>query len=292
MLPVTNTTRAYALSDGRRPSAGALLQPQQLADRLNIFGPEQLRLMSSVVEGVATGAHVSPTKDYSAGLLHRARGRTSPARKKLNITAWQVRQRLAPGDMWWADIGHVHPPDWRGDTYCRTFAEEHTGVVVPYFCSSKSTAALIAQLVEHETWVATNVPGGRFRVLRCDFGSEYAVQGRGDDYLTAALKIFCADRPDFHVEPCPPHAHAFNKVEGAIHQTAGRAFSNACRANLGDMAWSLLERGASYQHNVRPVWAPPSTPTPGEGGGRQACRREAACRGSRPSPAVALMCPQ
>ena len=117
-------------------------------------------------------------------------------------------------------------------------------------------------------------------------GRNMQFRGRGDDYLTAALKIFCTDRPDFRVEPCPPHAHAFNKVKGTIHQTAGHAFSNACRANLGDMAWSLLERGASYQHNVRPVWAPPSTPD--EGGGWLWCRREAACHGSRPSPVVAL----
>ena len=59
-----------------------------------------------------------------------------------------------------------------------------------YFCSSKSTASLIEQLVKHKEWVATNVPKARFRILRCDFGSEYAVQGRGDDYLTAALSRF------------------------------------------------------------------------------------------------------
>ncbi len=85
---------------------------------------------------------------------------------------------------------------------------------------------------------------------------EYAVQERGDDYLTAALEAFCASRPDFRVIPCPPHAHAFVKVEGVVHSTAGHAFANACRANL----WSLMEIGASYQHNVLPLWRPCDAP--------------------------------
>ena len=66
-------------------------------------------------------------------------------------------------------------------------------------------------------------PRGALRVLRCNFGSEYAVQGRGDDILTAALEAFCAERPDFRVIPCPPHAHVFVKVEGVVHSTAGHA---------------------------------------------------------------------
>jgi hypothetical protein len=144
--------------------------------------------------------------------------------------------------------------------YCRTFAEKHTGVALMRFCADKTTATLIKQLEWLETWVLVNVPGSHLRVLRCDFGSEYAVQGRGDDYLTAALEAFCASRPDLRVIPCPPHAHAFVKVEGVVHSTAGHAFANACRANLGVKAWSLMEIGASYQHNVLPIWRPDDAP--------------------------------
>jgi hypothetical protein len=144
--------------------------------------------------------------------------------------------------------------------YCRTFAEERTGVALMKFCADKTTATLLKQLVWLEAWIKINVPGGAFRILRCDFGSEYAVQGRGDDYLTAALTAFCAERPDFRVIPCPAHGHAFVKVEGIIHYTAGHSFTNACRANLGEMAWSITERGAAYQHNVAPVWRPADAP--------------------------------
>jgi len=216
--------------------------------------------MVRTVEGVAEGHSVSDHKDYSGGIAQRAMGRTRAAHPKLNIASWTLRQLIRPGEQWWADIGHMHAPDFRGDMYCRTFSEEHTGVVLQRFCADKTTATLIKQLEWLEQWVQVNVKGGALRVLRCDFGSEYAVQGRGDDILTAALVAFCAERPDFRVIPCPPHAHAFVKVEGAVHSTAGHAFSNACRANLGDLAWSITERGAMYQHNVRPVWRPADAP--------------------------------
>jgi hypothetical protein len=88
------------------------------------------------------------------------------------------------------------------------------------------------------------------------------VQGRGENYIVAALRVFLAEHPEVHYVPCPPHAHAFSKVEGTIHSTAGHAFSNACRANLGPMAWSILEEGACYQHNCRPIWRPEESEVP------------------------------
>ncbi len=78
--------------------------------------------------------------------------------------------------------------------------------------------------------------------------------------MTAALKIICADRPGFVVDPCPPHAHVLTGLKGLIHQTSGHAFADACRARLGPMAWSQLERGVAYQHNVRAVWHPVALP--------------------------------
>ncbi len=85
-----------------------------------------------------------------------------------------------------------------------------------------------------------NVPHGHFRMLRSYFGSEYAIQGHGDNYVVLALQAFIKARPYFCVVPCPPHAHAF-KAENTIHQITGHAFTNACRARLGPAAWSLLD---------------------------------------------------
>ena len=212
--------------------------------------------MAGVADGVHPRIAVSSARDYSGGIAQRAMGRTAPARAHLNLTSWALRDRLQPGEQWWADISHRHTPDWRGNEYMRLFAEEKTGYAVPLFCVTKSTADLIHQLVAMELWVRLNVPDGHFRVLRCDFGSEYARQGHGDDYIVRDLQAFIADRPYFRVIPCPPHAHAFNKAEGTIHQTTGHAFANACRARLGPSAWSLLDKGACFQHNCRPVWRP------------------------------------
>ena len=102
-----------------------------------------------------------------------------------------------------------------------------------------------------DIWVRMHVPGGQFRLLSCDFGGEYAVQGRGDNSMVAALKIYCAEHPGFIVRPLPPHSQDRNKAENAIHQLSGLAFANGCRANLGPTAWSLLLRGACFQHNHR-----------------------------------------
>ena len=76
-----------------------------------------------------------------------------------------------------------------------------------------------------ETWVRLNVPHGHFRLLRTDFGSEYATQNRGDNYVVSALQAFIAKRP-----------YAFNKAENTTHQITGHAFVNACRARLGPAA--------------------------------------------------------
>ena len=135
------------------------------------------------------------------GLLHRALGRTAPARAHLNIVSWRIREQLLPGEQWWADIGHRHEPDYAGSMYVRLFAEEKTGFAHPLFCVDKSTAFLLAQLEAMEVWVRLIVPHGHFRVLQCDFGSEYATQGHGDDYIVRELQAFIAARPYFRVVP-------------------------------------------------------------------------------------------
>jgi hypothetical protein len=47
--------------------------------------------------------------------------------------------------------------------------------------------------------VATNVPGGRFTTLKCDFGSEIARQNHGNDYIVSALSRWLDAHPGFRI---------------------------------------------------------------------------------------------
>ncbi len=90
-----------------------------------------------------------------------------------------------------------------------------------------------------------NVPNGKFLILRCDFGSETPCKDAVTTFWSPRSRhsspalILC--------HPVPPSPLTL------IHSTATHSPS---RANAGEHAWSLLEQGACYQHNVRPIWHP------------------------------------
>jgi len=151
--------------------------------------------------------------------------------------------------MWWTDISRAYPDDFNGDKYSRLFSEERTGYTRIAFSQTKSTGDLLTQLEDLERWVIGHVPGGVFKVLRCDFGSEAVVQGRGDNIYVSAVAAFCASRPGFRVIPVAPHSQAFNKAESTWGRIHGLAFVNSIRAHVGPAAWSLVQRGAVFQHN-------------------------------------------
>jgi hypothetical protein len=131
-----------------------------------------------------------------------------------------------------ADIGHIHPADFNGNCYNRTFAEEKVAFSLPQFSADKATASL-----------ATRVPG-KMGDTTCarryhpphGFGSEAARQGHGDDFIVTALKTFLLTRPHLRVVSIAPHANAYNKVEGTTNSLVGHAAANSSRANPGDAA--------------------------------------------------------
>jgi hypothetical protein len=166
----------------------------------------------------------------------------------LNLLALEVREQALPGSVWWTDISHQFPQDFEGNCYARLFAEELTAYAIQYYCPNKSSLCLVAQLEQLERWVTMYLPGSRLGMIRCDFGSEYARQGHGDDRLTQALQVFFSTRPGFRVRPVAPRAQAYNKAELVIQQVTGNAYVNACRARLGPTAWSLMHWGAVFQH--------------------------------------------
>ena len=244
-------TIARAAAVGPRPASCApIMSPQQIADRFNIFDHDALRAFHLTANGVSEVTTV-PTRDYSNGIKDMANGRIAPTHSSLNAVSRGVREHKPPAHTWWTDISHMHEPDFNGDRYSRIFAEEATGAARIMFSRSKDTLSLLKHLEELDAWVITNVPGGRFMELSCDFGGEYAQQGHGDNIIVKALRAYCTAHPGFRVRPLAPHSQAYNKAENAIHQISGLAFANGCRARLGPTAWSILERGATFQHNHR-----------------------------------------
>ena len=89
------------------------------------------------------------------------------------------------------------------------------------FTNSKSTDSLIQHLEFMSTWVAKHVPGGRFMVLRSDFGSELVRQGHGNDMVVAALSKYCDANPGFRVWPVAPHSQSKSKAENSWGRVQG-----------------------------------------------------------------------
>ena len=141
------------------------LSPLNAAQRLNVFTGAHLALMQGVVGGLRSGMAISKSRDYSDGLRQRAGGRITRTHSTLNLFSMRIREQLAEGEQWWADLSPKRPQDWEGNRYTRTFAEEKTACVVLQFCPDKTTASFIHHLEEMERWVELNVSGGKFRVL-------------------------------------------------------------------------------------------------------------------------------
>jgi hypothetical protein len=224
--------------DFHRPCAAPpLMSAKQVADRFNIFDPAALLAFQDTVgiRGVAQ-FKVNPKVDYSVGIAQRAMGRKAPTRQGLNQLTMEIRESIPPGHAWWTDISHKHEPDFAGNLYRRTFLEQRTGRVCITSSKRKDTVTLLRDLETMHAWVKANVPGGEFRFLGCDFGSEYAKQGHGDRILVDALRQWQVLHPGFRTIPLAAYDQAHNLAESANHQLAGLAFTNACRAHLGPTA--------------------------------------------------------
>ena len=224
------------------------------SERLNIFSTAAMVSFRDA-EG-HSGVHsfsVPPNASYGASIAQRARGKAPARRRQLNQVTATIREHTPRGYVWWTDLSNPHVPDYQGNMYARMFAEEGTGYVRLLFCATKSTADLLQHLLNMERWVTKMVPGGRFMVIRCDFGSELVRQGHGNDMVVEALARWCASRPGFRVHPVSPHSPSQNKVENSWGLVHGHAFSNACRSRTGPDGWSLMDVGAEFQHNHLPA---------------------------------------
>ncbi len=111
-------------------------------------------------------------------IYHRAQGRRSPVHSALNQISLSIREQLLPGQHWWADIGHVHPPDWNGEMCTKTFAEEKYLFAILLHGYQDHSGPHPPYQTFHGMGTETCVPGGKFTVLRMDFGSEASRQAR------------------------------------------------------------------------------------------------------------------
>ena len=214
---VSTTTTAAPLASTTTPAASTTTSPvytarasavpphrtaASIAQRLNVFSPAALRLVHTYLDGVMP-LTVSDDVDYAKGLSQLALHRRPPTHFVMNQLSSSVRDHQPPGSVWWTDISHSFPPDFEGNTYARLFAEDRTSFAIEHFCSDKGSATLVSQLVELKAWVKANVPGGALHLICCDFGSEYAKQGHGDDILTRACSEFCDANPEVRIRPVP-----------------------------------------------------------------------------------------
>jgi hypothetical protein len=235
-----------------RPSSGPpIMSAKQVADRFNVFDHDAVEAFHLLHPGV-TPFKVDRKVDYSNGIIQRAMGRKGPTHSALNQITMSIRLHTRKGEVWWTDISLKHEPDFAGNLYRRIFVEQTTGRVLLYFSKRKDTVSYTASLDTLRTWVLANCdPGTTLRTLRCDFGSEYAKQGHGEDVLVKALRAYQELHPGLKTIPLAPYDQAHNLAENATHLLVGLAFSNSCRAHLGPAAWSIMAIGAAQQLNHR-----------------------------------------
>ncbi len=94
---------------------------------------------------------------------------------------------MPPGHMWWTDISNQRPPDWEGNTYSRLFSEGRSHGAAKFYSPRKDSSTLIDHFDRMHVWISQHAPGGALSVVRCDFASEAARQGHGDEVYTKAI---------------------------------------------------------------------------------------------------------
>ena len=227
-----------------------------IASRFNLnTAAAILSFLGATALGLAPGlaAKVDADTDYSQGYASAAILKAPPIHAARYEISMAIRDATPPGSVWWTDISNVRPADFDGNVVSRLFAEERTGYAITYYSQRKDSATLVEQLRELALWVSTHVPGGELRVLRCDFASEAVKQGHGDDIYTAGIREYSEANPTFRLMPVAPHSPALNRAEGTWGRIIGGTMLNARRARIGPSGWSLMERGAVFQHNHCPA---------------------------------------
>ena len=127
------------------------------------------------------------------------------------------------------------------------FVEHVTGYPFISFHPDKSTDSFLKgleALVARARKLSTN----KIRLLKGDFDTAWAVQGRPDFILTGKVQAACAAL-NIDFTPVAPYSQSMNKAEPIIKQLNAFAFANAIRASLNfRLVWADMFRGAASQY--------------------------------------------
>ena len=174
---------------------------QTLGLRMNITSGDVLKEYSTHAHGIAaTSGRTSNTRDYA---YHRASGRKPPSRRTYNIASKTLSEHLQAGEGYYTDVSNPRHPDADGNAYARLAVDTATSYGVLSFSARKDTASLVAHLVQLEEESRAHT-GRKPVIIRMDFASEAAVQGRGDDIMVQGIREYLSTRPGMRVMPLAP----------------------------------------------------------------------------------------
>ena len=170
---------------GHRPAAGRLVRSgEHLSRILNSTDPKLIGGYGRLAHGTRLAASL-PDAFEDDLLKLRAFGKAPPTRHLRNDVSRQLREQHEPGSCFFLDLGPVHPIDFQGHRFSRLGVDWATGFV-HVFAETAGSSSLCSQLDEL-TSLARQRAGRTPCMFRMDFGSEAAVQGRGDDCITEGL---------------------------------------------------------------------------------------------------------
>jgi hypothetical protein len=247
--PVTEH-RPPAMVLAARPSAFPTIKTAgDACAKFNLFSREAITFFKTACDGVVDFPVTN--KDHSGGLGQLIAGQRPATSHEENELSAARRAQRPNGTVWFTD-GSSANEDVDGKLYSRLFVEGNTGFVVIKRSESQDADTAITHIKELQDWVRAMVPNSpTIREIISDFATEFAKQGRGDDYATAAVRRWQADNPGSKITPLPPRSQHLNLAESlgwrGVHRLAA---ANLARAHLGHVGRSVAQIGAVHQINM------------------------------------------
>jgi hypothetical protein len=249
--------------------------------KFNLFSPEAIKFLKESCDGVEDFPVTN--KDHSGGLGQLVAGQRPATSHAENDLSAAARADRPNGVVWYTD-GSSPNDDVDGNSYSRLFVEGNTGFVVIMRSVAQDADTATDQCSKLKAWVQSNVPGSPAKIeVRSDFATEFAKQGRGDDYATAAVRRWQAANPGSKIIALPPRSQHLNLAESlgwrGVHRFAA---ANLARAHLGHMGRSLAQIGAVHQINMAGSRRRPTAGTNGTAPAQPQITRHEALLGRRP----------